>query len=321
MQQAGSRAASAVSLGLSLSLVVLLLAMTLPTGARRSPPQPKPSPVVPDTRTQMPAKPDLGAVVLPPPPDIVPAPAPAESSRSAPARTEPPEPAAPVPKEAVPPARLEAPEPAAGEPSASERSAHSEISPPPAAPAPVAITPDSIREGRALLRLLEQGEGPDIEIAWPAAAADRFDLYRLFKNCFGMRTMVMTADGEVFDADGERSTAGPVDTDRYSGFARQPAGGLSAAEQDQIDTIRRRYGLRHGQVLRLFPRPVDAILLGALHRIAGGAFDKGVRIRARYQAADNGVHVVGFLIDDHAVSETIVLPYTAQGACRIGTAR
>ncbi len=168
-----------------------------------------------------------------------------------------------------------------------------------------------MREGRALLRLLERGEGPDIEIAWPAVAAERAGLYRLFNDCFGMRTVVMTSDGEMFAAAGES-----FDGDRFSGFVRQPAGGLSADEQRQVDAIRRRHGVSQGRVLRLFPRRVDAILLGALDSIAGGYFDEGVRIRARYQAAPNGVQIADIRVDGRAANQTILLPYSVQRTCR-----
>ena len=196
--------------------------------------------------------------------------------------------------------------------------------PPPApevSPPPVEITPEAVREGRALLRLLELGEGPDIEIAWPAAATERADLYRLFRKCFGMQTIVMTDAGEMFDATGDVSTAGAFNGDRYSGFVRQPAGGLSADERAQVAAIRQRHGVQQGRVLRLFPRRVDAILVGALYRIAGGSFDKGVRIRARYSAVGTGVQVADIQVDGRATTEKIVLPYDAQRTCRAGSAR
>ena len=183
------------------------------------------------------------------------------------------------------------------------------------------VEAESIAEGRALLRLLERGEGPDIEIAWPAAAVDRSDLYRLFSRCFGMRTVVMTRDGGMFGTGGVQLTSERFNADRYSGFVRQPAGGLSADEQSQVSTIRRRHGVTRGRVLRLFPRRVDAILLGALDRIAGGDFDRGVRIRARYRAAENGIEVADIHVDGRAASEIIVLPFAAQRTCRAALSR
>ncbi|MCZ6845940.1 MAG: hypothetical protein O7F69_08585 [Alphaproteobacteria bacterium] len=296
-----------VSLGLSLSLAGLLLMMAVSA----DPGQPLPlDPQAVEAKAPAATRqePDLGAVYLPPPPAIAPPANPSEP----PTPADPPTatPAPPVIVAAVQRAVVPADPPPASEPLPEPQTA---FRPP---PAPVEITREEVREGRALLRLLERGEGPDIEIAWPAAAANRSDLYRLFSNCFGMRTVVMTADGEMYDATGGQLTAERFDADRYSGFVRQPAGGLSAAERAQVNAIRDGYGLAGGQVLRLFPRRVDAILLGALHRIAGGVFDKSVRIRARYRAVDNGIQIADIQVDGRAVNDIILLPYTAQRACR-----
>jgi hypothetical protein len=302
-------AATAVSLGLSLTLAVLLLAMAVAAESRPAP-SPESLPVAVNAPTDTPQEPDLGVVYLPPPPAVAVEIAPEAAPALEPAVTppKPPAPAEPLPAPAAPPI----PEPVI-------QQAVVRAAPPPApepAPAPIEITPEAVREGRALLRLLERGEGPDIEIAWPAAAADRSDLYRLFSNCFGMRTIVMTAGGDMYDATGGRVDAGAFNADRYSGFVRQPSGGLSPDEQGQVEAIRRRHGLEQGRVLRLFPRRIDAILLGGLQSIAGDSFDKGVRIRARYRAVANGIEVAGLQIDGRAATEIIVLPYTAQRTCR-----
>jgi hypothetical protein len=286
-----------------LFLAAVLLVMTVSADSGRPPPDPQPDET--GKVAESPTEPDLGVVVLPPPPAV------AQAAEPAPPPPEPPvapELPAAVPDVAAPAATPKPlPEPV---PQTASRP------PPQPAPAPVEITKETVREGRALLRLLESGEGPDIEIAWPAAVADRADLYRLFSDCFGMRTVVMSAGGEMFGASGA-----PFDGDRYSGYVRQPAGGLSADEQRQVDTIRRSYGVARGRVLRLFPRRVDAIFLGALDRIAGGGFAKGMRIRARYRVVANGIQVFDIRIGSRAASEIIVLPYTAQRTCRAGAAR
>lgn len=309
MGRAEGKVASAVSLGLSLSLAVLLVVMTA-TADPQPPVQPEPQRDEARAPEEIGREPDLAAVYLPPPPDIAPAPVA--------------EPVAPPPEPPAPPAPEAQPEPPP-EPTVTEipvpeavvaaappvpqtlPQAQPAPLPPQASPEPVPITPDSIREGRALLRLLERGEGPDIEIAWPAAAADRAELYRLFSDCFGMRTVIMSAGGEMYGA-------GAFNSDRYSGFVRQPTGGLSAGERTRVYAIRDRHGVDEGRVLRLFPRRVDAILLGALQRIAGDSFDKGVRIRARYRAVATGIEVADLQIDGRDVNDIIVLPYAARRA-------
>lgn len=296
MEKAEGKAASAVSLGLSLALAALLVVMT----AMAEPQPPAQTEPQREELSELDAprqEPDLAAVYLPPPPEIAPAPKPAKESAEPP--PEPPVAETPVPEVAV--AAATPPVPRTPKPPPQAK--------PTPLPKPIAITPDSIRDGRALLRLLERGEGPDIEIAWPAAAADRAELYRLFSDCFGMRTVIMSAGGEMYGA-------GSFNNDLYSGFVRQPAGGLSARERGRVYAIRDRYGIEEGQVLRLLPRRVDAILLGALQRIAGDSFDKGVRIRARYRAVAAGIEVADINVDGRATAEIIVLPYTARRTCR-----
>jgi hypothetical protein len=317
MGKTGGKTASAVSLGLSLALAVLLVVMT--ATAEPGPPAPPAHTEPPRDESREPEaarrEPGLAAVYLPPPPQVAPPPAPvAEPAVTPPAPPAPPAPEA-LPEPPLEPAVTETPVPEVVVAAAPPPPIPQTPEPPPPqatpepSPAPIAITPDSIREGRALLRLLERGEGPDIEIAWPAGAADRADLYRLFSDCFGMRTVIMSAGGEMYGA-------GAFNSDRYSGFVRQPTGGLSAGERTRVYAIRDRHGVNEGRVLRLFPRRVDAILLGALQRIAGDRFDKGVRIRARYDATANGVRVDDIEVDGRTVSEIIVLPYTARRACR-----
>jgi len=301
MGKADGKAAGAVSLGLSLSLAALLVVMTAAVDSR-PPPQTEPLHDEASEPAETRREPDLAVVYLPPPPEFASAVEPPAPPAPEPPSEPPPVPpitAAPIPAvvvSAAPPPVPQTPEPPP----------QAKPEPP---PEPIAVTPDSIREGRALLRLLERGEGPDIEIAWPAATADRAELYRLFGNCFGMRTVIMSAGGEMYGA-------GPFDSDRYSGFVRRPAGGLSAGERMHVNAIRGRYGLDGGRVLRLFPRRVDAILLGGLRRIAGDSFDRGVRIRARYRAVATGIEVAYITVDGRAVTEIIVLPYTAQRTCR-----
>ncbi len=68
--------------------------------------------------------------------------------------------------------------------------------------ASVAVAPATRKAGRALLRLLEHGKGPSVEIAWPDDARDRTRLHRLLGRCYGMRLAVMDgADRLLFVAD------------------------------------------------------------------------------------------------------------------------
>lgn len=156
--------------------------------------------------------------------------------------------------------------------------------PKPRRPAPggtVLSTRATRREGRTLLRLLEYGKGPTIEIAWPENEAARDRLYRKFRACFGMLNAVMTTDGRLFGETGPRGVPWDINLDRYSGFIRYPAGRTIAAERARARDIAARHGI-HGRLVRVFPRNVDAVILGGLNQVIGGTYRGAKTITAAY---------------------------------------
>ncbi|MCZ6495430.1 MAG: hypothetical protein O6924_04550 [Alphaproteobacteria bacterium] len=138
------------------------------------------------------------------------------------------------------------------------------------------------REGRTLLRLLEYGRGPTIEIAWPENQRTRDRLYRKFRECFGMRNAVMTPDGRLYGETGPRGVPWDINLDRYSGFVRHPAGRTIAAERARARDISARHGI-HGRLVRVFPRNVDAVILGGLNQVIGGTYRGAKTITATYR--------------------------------------
>ena len=137
------------------------------------------------------------------------------------------------------------------------------------------------REGRTLLRLLEHGKGPTIEIAWPDNEGIRDRLYRKFRECFGMRNAVMTAEGRLYGETGPSGTPWAINLDRYSGFVRHPAGRTITAERARARDISARHGI-DGRSVRVFPRNVDAVILGGLQQVIGGAYKNAKTITATY---------------------------------------
>ncbi len=137
------------------------------------------------------------------------------------------------------------------------------------------------REGRTLLRLLEYGKGPTIEIAWPDSESHRDRLYREFRECFGMRNAVMTADGQLFGETGPSGAPWAINLDRFSGFLRHPAGRKITAEHARGRGISARHGI-HGRLVRIFPRNVDANILGGLSQVIGSAYKHAKTITASY---------------------------------------
>jgi hypothetical protein len=209
-----------------------------------------------------------------------------------------------------------APEPKVPEPKAPEAIA-ADRQPETRKRARAAPDPAAMREGRVLLRVLEHGAGPSIEIAWPEAAATRTRLFRRFTQCFGMRVALMRG-GKLFTEAGPPGAPWAINLDRFSGFVRQPAGRLVAGEHRLSRRIRARHpGLSGAVLVRIFPRRVDALLLAGLKRIAGAAYKKDGVIRARYRLTGGHVMVADVRVDGRAAPGRIDLPPSGRG-CRGG---
>ena len=99
-----------------------------------------------------------------------------------------------------------------------------------------------------------------------------------------------------------------INLDRYSGFVREPAGRLSLEEQRQARSIRNHHGgLRNAASVRVFPRRVDALLLGGLRQIVGEAYQGATNIRASYSMAGPRLWVQYIWADGHLVPGRIDL--------------
>ena len=187
--------------------------------------------------------------------------------------------------------------------------------------AAAAIAPDAAAamEGRTLLRLLEHGSGPAIEIAWPASAAAREQLYRRFRTCYGLRVAVLDGAERLFVADGVPGAPWLLNLDAFSGFMRQGQGSAGPDEAAVLRRIRARHGLaRAGAPVRIFPRHVDAALLGGLQQIVGAAYAERKAIRARYALQGSRVLVEDVRADGSALPGRVDLSPAAQPACRTG---
>ena len=174
-------------------------------------------------------------------------------------------------------------------------------------------------QGRVLLRMLEHGNGPTIELAWPDRAADRERLYRTFRDCLGMRLALRDVGGHLYIGTSPPGHAWQPNVDRYSGFARLPNGRLATAERHDILTIGRHHNLsRQVSAIRIFPRRVDAQLLGGLHRLVGGGYRKVRNIRANYHLLPDGVAVMDIRVDGKPLAGSVALAAPAKFGCRNG---
>lgn len=171
-------------------------------------------------------------------------------------------------------------------------------------PPAATIVPDAktVAEGRALLRVLENGEGPGIEIAWPTSMPDRDRLFEILRSCFGMETAVMDGQGRLFHASGTPGKPWVLDLDRFSGFVREVAGTATHSEADEQRAISRYHGaVATGHLVRVFPRAVDASMMGGLKTLAGSRYANAQAVHAVYRLSDSGVGLTGITADGVAV--------------------
>jgi hypothetical protein len=182
----------------------------------------------------------------------------------------------------------------------------------------VAVAPATRKAGRALLRLLEHGKGPSVEIAWPDAARDRARLHRILGRCYGMRLAVMDGADRLFAASDPAGSPWRMDLDRFSGFLRSPAGQPVADEGRVFAGLARRHRLADWRPVRVFPRAVDAVLLGGLQHVVGAAYGSAGAITASYALSGRRLMLSSIRVDGRAVIGAVDLTNAADIGCRRG---
>lgn len=184
--------------------------------------------------------------------------------------------------------------------------------------ASVAVAPATRKAGRALLRLLEHGKGPSVEIAWPDDARDRTRLHRLLGRCYGMRLAVMDGADRLFAASDPAGSPWQMNLDRFSGFLRSPAGQPVADEDRVFARIALRHRLADWRAVRVFPRAVDAVLLGGLQHLVGAAYGTAGAITASYALRGRRLTLSSIRVDGRAVAGAVELTNAADIGCRPG---
>ncbi len=183
--------------------------------------------------------------------------------------------------------------------------------------AEIEVNVTTVRTGRELLRILEHGEGPAIEIAWPGSSAQRDRLHGVLQRCYGMRLALIDRAGGLYLDVGPRGNRWPIDLDRFSGFGRRPNGHITSAERRDADRVARyHHGLPATDPVRLFPRAADAALLGGLAHLLGGDYRAAKSITASYRLRGLRVTVGDLRIDGRRVAGRIDLSRGATAACR-----
>jgi len=172
----------------------------------------------------------------------------------------------------------------------------------------IEVTHAQTATGRALLRVLEHGKGPQVEIAWPQTAQARDRLFDRLHRCFGMENAVMDGQGNLYRAVEPRGVRWEINLDRYSGFLRQAAGRLPSVEQRIHRKITAHHGAgRAAALVRIFPRRVDASLLGGLRAVLGANYQSASSIQARYDLQDGAVVVRDIRLNGQRVDGVIAL--------------
>ena len=175
-------------------------------------------------------------------------------------------------------------------------------------PVVVAPTTVDIKDGRILLRQMEVGDGPAVEIAWPENHQQRQVLHKRFVSCYGMVTAVLGSDGYLYRSQDQPGQSWALNADRYSGFVRQASGETVDAEARVISTIQQRHRLSGGTAVRLFPRSVDAMMLGGLQRLIGQGLGGEAALQARYVLDTGSINITDIAVNGVLISGRVQVP-------------
>jgi len=105
--------------------------------------------------------------------------------------------------------------------------------------------------------------------------------------------------------------------DRYSGFVRQAEGRIAPAERAEADRIAARHRLAPAAaVVRVFPRGVDASLLGGLYGLLGEGYAGAAAIRGRYRLDGGRLVVTDITADGRPLARAVALSPVRGGRCR-----
>ena len=132
-----------------------------------------------------------------------------------------------------------------------------------------------------------------------------------------MQVALIDAKGRLYIASGRPRAPWELNLDQFSGFVREPDGALSKQERRAAERIIAHHdGLTDASPVRVFPRKVDARLLGGLRRLIGESYATVQAIRARYRASGRRLVVEQIVADGRAVPGRLELPPVVRGACR-----
>jgi len=175
------------------------------------------------------------------------------------------------------------------------------------------ILKSDIQKGRALLKILEHGKGPGIEIAWPNNARQRTRLFETLSACYGMK-MALFDNNNIYMSQGGSGRATTLNLDKYSGYIRQIEGSLTPPERRYVRKLRQYHGNRiGGEVIRIFPRNVDAQILGGIKHFIGDNYMSSRVVSSKYTLKNGTVFLEGITVDGRF--QPITIPLTGRSSC------
>ena len=152
----------------------------------------------------------------------------------------------------------------------------------------------STDSGPTLARLA-QGQGPQIEMAWPQSSVQRQALWAYFQQCWGVQLAVL-------DAQGLQLAGGQSPMQDPSPQLRLIRGPLLPVEQAELSSLAQR-----GQVVRVFPSRFDQQLLQGLYQQQPQTYQIAQRIQAHYQLEGDQLWLTQIRYDQQPVADRILL--------------
>ena len=98
---------------------------------------------------------------------------------------------------------------------------------------------------------------------------------------------------------------------------RKSGGTRTSGEARRKRDIHRRHpASASADLIRVFPRPVDALLFGGLRELIGPDYVKSGSLQARYTASGRAIFVGDIVVDGVAIEGRVALAGASKRACR-----
>jgi hypothetical protein len=137
----------------------------------------------------------------------------------------------------------------------------------------------------------------DTVVGWDVAA---------FKTAMGgSATYQMASAGAVGVA---LANALNINKDATSSFIRRPSGGLSKEEEQVVASIKTKHNLWSGIPVRVFPRSIDAALLGGLKSVIGSQYSLSRSVSAKYFIRGNSIGLGEIRSEGVIINGSFILP-------------